>query len=197
MGPIANWKKSLKRLIVGSRPALSRAERKMITSRLEPRHVVLEWGSGPGTVFFSPLVASYYSIQHDAQRFERVQRELARSRRSNVHHLLVRPSESRRGPPNHTRPSEGRYAQYRDYIEAAAQLGIPRFDRVMVNGRSRPECARAILPYLAEDAVVFMFDYFDSKYPAGEYDRILGSCYEVIDYAPSNRTLAALVPRKV
>lgn len=195
MGPITHWKKSLKRLIVGELPTLSRAERKLITSRLEPRHVVLEWGSGPGTVYFSPSVASYYSIQHDEHRYERVQRELMRYRRTNVHHLLVPASESRRGAANHTRPSEARYSQYRQYIEIPAQLGVPRFDRVIVNGRSRPECARAILPYLADDAVVFMFDYFGSKYPAAEYDRVLGDHFEIVDYVPTNRTLAVLRPK--
>lgn len=197
MGPIRHLKKELERLIVGNRPKLSRSERKLVTSRLELRHVVLEWGSGPGTVYFSPLAASYYSIEHDEHRYERVQRELVRNRRTNVQHLLVRPSESRRGAPNHARPSEARYSQYRDYIDYPQQLGVPRFDRVLINGRSRPECALAVLPQLAEDAVVFVFDYFTSKYPAGEYDRMLGDHYEVIDCVTTNRTLAVLRPRTI
>jgi len=195
MGSITQWKKQLTRFIVGNRPALNRAERNLITTRLERRHTVLEWGSGPCTVYFSPLVASYYSIQHDEHRYNRVQRELDRHRRANVQHLLIPPSQSRRGAPNHARPSEARYEQYRDYIEYPAQLGIPRFDRVLINGRSRPECAQAVLPLLAPDAFVFIFDYFGSSYPAGEFERLLGDSYEVVDFVPSNRTLAVLRAR--
>ena len=197
MSAIRKWGKQLERLIVGYRPQLARAEQMLIMSRFERRHVVLEWGSGPGTVYFSPHVASYYSIQHDENRYLRVQQELERRRRTNVHHLLVQPSESRRGAPNHARPAEARYSQYRDYIEHPGQLQIPRFDHVLINGRSRPECALAVLPYLGKESVVYIFDYFQSQYPPGEYERLLGDHYEVVDFVDAGRTLAVLRPTGV
>ena len=44
---------------------MSPQEISLIESFLEPRDVMLEWGSGYSTLWYSKFVRDYYSIEHD------------------------------------------------------------------------------------------------------------------------------------
>ena len=125
---------------------MSPAEIQMITDLLDASHVMLEWGCGGSTLRFSTEVRQYYSIEHDRKWHTRVRRHLKRARLRNVELIHVPPNLPLSGAPNHSRSANERYAQFRDYIEQVTTLGVECFDRVLIDGRSRPECAVAVLP---------------------------------------------------
>jgi hypothetical protein len=179
----------------GPRPFMSEAEIGMICTYLRPGDVMLEWGCGGSTLTFSTQVARYCSIEHDARWHGRVSAAVRARGLTNVSLLLVPPDLPLDGLPNYARPSEERYAQFRTYIEAAGRFGEVRFDRVLIDGRSRPECARAVRTRLAPGATVFIHDFFNPKYDVGPYHAMVLRDYALIDAVREGQTLAVFRPR--
>jgi hypothetical protein len=116
------------------------------------------------------------------------------SGRSNVSLVLVPPNKGLGGVRNAKRSSAERYEQFRDYIEAASTFGVERFDRVLIDGRSRPECAVAVLQYLGSESRVFIHDFTKSRYEPGEYGRLLDQ-YAVEAQIKEGQGLVVLRPR--
>jgi hypothetical protein len=175
-------------------PYMSEREIQTIVNLLEPSHVMLEWGCGGSTLRFSREVRSYYSIEHDRVWFEKVRRHLKRARRTNVELVHVPPNLPLSGVANYARSSEERYAQFRDYIEQVTRLGVERFDRVLIDGRSRPECAVQVLPFLTRDSRVFIHDYFTTKYDPVEYRGLVDRHYDVVEAIEDGQSLVVLRP---
>ena len=44
------------------------------------------------------------------------------------------------------------------------KLNVKKFDKVLIDGRSRTVCAYKILPYLHKDSIVFIDDFFRDSY---------------------------------
>lgn len=61
----------------------------MIESYLQPTDVMLEFGAGYSTVWFSQFVKEYYSIEHNATWFDEIKTHINETRK-NVH-LMVAP----------------------------------------------------------------------------------------------------------
>jgi hypothetical protein len=187
------WKR-IREAIRGPKPQMDRREIRMIEGMLRPTDIMLEWGCGGSTYRFSKRVHAYYSIEHDPAWYEKMRRVLEKAGRTNVRQALVPPSLPETDPPNYARSSEERYAQFREYIDHVATLGVPRFDRVLIDGRSRPECAVRVLPFLGPESRVFIHDFFNTRYARAEYDRLLDR-YEVVDAIETGRSLVVLRPR--
>jgi len=168
------------RQLVPHSPWMHPREIVVITSRLSPEHIMLEWGSGGSTIFFSGLVKRLYSIEHSRRWFKAVQKRLP----PNVTYLYVKQNGKR------TKPTQ--YAQFKDYIEACARFGT-KFDRVLIDGRARPECAEFVLPYLNPGAVVFIHDYFSAR---RTHYRRAENFYDVIEKVDdTEQTIIALSPK--
>lgn len=180
---------------MNSAPFMSAEESAMILRYLAPSHVMLEWGAGGSTLFFSRHVRDYYSVEHDPEWHASVRAQVESAGLDNVHLSLVPPDEPLAGVPNYARTPEQREAQFQTYIHYPEHLDVA-FDRVLVDGRSRPECALAILPRLASDAIVFIHDYFNTRYDEAEYHSIIDGRYELIDGVRVGQTLAVFRPRK-
>src|SRR5687767_9539405 len=73
-----------RRVVTISRPWMSDEEIGAITKRLNKTQVMLEWGSGGSTIFLSPLVARYYSIEHDPEWHAVVAQEVESRQLTNV-----------------------------------------------------------------------------------------------------------------
>jgi predicted O-methyltransferase YrrM len=163
-------------------PLMEPQEIEKIIAHLSPKHTMLEWGSGGSTLFFPPKVARYYSIEHDPTWYHSVAQEIAKRGLKNVHISLVKPN----APLTH--PTK--YNEVKDYIEFPKKLGIPRFDRVLIDGRGRPECAKALLPLIDGNSIVFFHDFY---LPGREYYRKALDHYVEIDSVKSGpRTLTIL-----
>lgn len=107
----------------------------------------------------SPLAARWYTVEHDPEWAEKVRREAPSAR---VFHV---PAEV----PNPRRPSVE--SEWMSYIQAPWRFRGNVFDLALIDGRARPECAVAILPFLASGGVVVVHDWHDRLRP--HYRRIL------------------------
>lgn len=132
-----------------------------IKSLLKSDFTVLEWGSGSSTELFAPLVKKYISIEHDATWFSHMKKILPKS----TSLILVPPSQpwgqhipKAGGPGN-----DGTYTQFQDYVDIVEYLG-EQFDLVLIDGRARVECAKAVLPYVKKNGLVLIHDFERKHY---------------------------------
>lgn len=160
-------------------PWMSPQEIDLIKRYLRPTDVMLEWGSGGSTVTFSPLVKSYYSIEHVSDWYTKVDEELQRLNLSEkVTNVLIEPDSPRTIPT--------KYEEFKTYIEYVDGLGIT-FDRVLIDGRARAQCAERVLPYLSSDAIVFIHDFWARP----QYHNVL-SFYEEVSSVKFGQSIVAL-----
>ena len=160
-------------------PWMSPREIELIQSYLQPGNVMLEWGSGGSTVTFSPKVDKYYSIEHVKDWYTKVDEELNRLGLSNkVDNYLIE--------PDHPRTIPTKYQEFQTYIEHVDVLSI-KFDRVLVDGRARAQCAERVLPYLNEGAIVFIHDFWQRP----QYHGVL-EWYEEVSSVRHGQSIVAL-----
>jgi len=99
--------------------------------------VVLEFGSGQSTVFFAQKCREVFSIEHDEQWYNRINKELSERGLKNVHYFLY---------------SDQRYWQ--SVIEYDDQF----FDAILIDGNYREEAAIAVLPKLKPGGIMVIDD---------------------------------------
>jgi hypothetical protein len=139
-------------------------EIRMIEGYLTRNMTVLEWGCGGSTLHFSPLVNAWVSIEHDLEWYKTVKGAHGRPRWA---HLIWEPVADDSDP-------------WGKYVAAGTQLA--NIDAVLIDGRQRLRCARAILPYITRDTIVFFHDMLNPE----RVDRYLDVLrdYEIIDHVP-------------
>lgn len=165
------------------KPWMSNYEIELINSFLKSSDVMLEWGSGGSTVTFSHKVKSYYSIEHVSEWYSNVDTEIKKQNISHkVHNFLVEPDLPRTIPT--------KYEEFKTYIEYVDRLSI-RFDKVLIDGRARVQCAEYVIPYLSENAIVFIHDFWQRP----QYHSILNK-YDIVKSVKSGQSIVALSPKK-
>ena len=160
------------------KPWMSDQEIDLVKKYLSEDKVMLEWGSGGSTCTFSPLVKEYYSIEHVKEWYENVEEFLKlQIYRSKVFNYLVEPDKPRTIPT--------KYEEFQTYIEYVDKLN-KKYDIVLIDGRARLDCAKYIIPYLNENAVIFIHDYFHRPqyYKVTDY-------YTQVDAVTSGQSIAA------
>lgn len=130
-------------------PWMSREEIEHIISTLDIQDTMLEYGSGGSTLLFSKYVTEYYSVEHVEEWHKKVTLELGK--KPNVYYYHV--------PWDKPRTIPTKYEEFKTYIEKPAKFNL-KFNKVFIDGRARQYCAKFILPYLQEDALVFIHDFF-------------------------------------
>ena len=102
---------------------------------------VLEYGCGASTIWFSKRALSVESIEHDRGWFEKVVLALQQEHVKNVslHHI----------------PWDN---DYENYVQAGRILGAKSrgFDVVIVDGRRRVKCVKAIAEFVAPDGMIVL-----------------------------------------
>ena len=141
---------------------MSQEEIDVITKYLSPDKHMLEWGVGGSTLHFSRGVKTYTSIEHDGEWYNKV--------------LEVKPLNVllHYVPNNLPRTIPTDPIQFEDYINYVDVLN-KKFNLVLIDGRARPQCAEKVIPYLTDDAVVFIHDFWERP----EYSWVLNICDEV------------------
>ena len=156
------------------KPYMGANEIKMIEGYLKPEMHVLEWGSGWSTLHFGRMVKWWISIEHDPDWVLKVIDAAPASWFCNDP-----TGSSDRG----TITIEGRdfdddYVQYieagRNAVEAWSNVGA-----VLIDGRERVRCARAILPHITPDTIIFFHDFLQ---PTRTYYLDVLRDYELIDH---------------
>lgn len=122
-------------------------EIRKIRNYLHKDDVVLEWGSGGSTLYFPLFVKEYHSIEHSKKWFNKINPKIPYN--ANIHFVKANKKTYRCY----------KRKNYKDYIEYVHKLGIPKFDKVLIDGRGRKFCAKEVLPYLKENSIVFIHDW--------------------------------------
>eukprot|EP00884_Botryococcus_braunii_P019139 jgi/Botrbrau1/5909/Bobra.0366s0085.2 len=130
-------------------------EQMLIESFLDENNTMLEYGSGFSTLWFSQFVKSYYSIEHARDWYTRIKEKIHSL--PNVQYKLAAVDPGYKGWQGGF--SEGNYEQFEEYIKAVDAFGVPKFDRILIDGRARAFCAKYILKYLHKNSYVFIHDY--------------------------------------
>jgi len=152
-------------------------ERELIEKYITPNTIMLEWGSGGSTSHFGKLVKELYSIEHDFNWYNKVKKDKG----DNVTLTYV-PTN---GIYNPTIPTKDE--QFEDYINYVDRIN-KKYDLVFIDGRARVACSEKIIPYLNENAVVFIHDFW-AREPLrnGPFD-----WYEEIESVKEGQSMVAL-----
>ena len=139
---------------------MSEVEREIIRLHLNKSHTMLEYGSGYSTLYFSAFVAAYYSVEHHRQWFSKIRSIIDRSPdgfSTIKNYTLVAVDPGYKGWPGGF--SEGNREQFDRYIRIIHSFQVKKFDRVLIDGRARVDCAFEVHPFLHRDSIVFVHDY--------------------------------------
>ncbi len=130
---------------------MTKDEIRLIENHLQPTHTVLEWGAGGSSLHFSKFVKSLISIEHSWEWHYK----LKKFRPTGT--LLLERVDSGTGP--------GDVSIFSNYIKRPAKLGL-QFDRVLIDGRCRVDCAFEILDsnLLSSGGLVFIHDWNRERY---------------------------------
>lgn len=159
-----------------SKPWMDDSEINTIIKHLNKEDIMLEWGSGGSTNYFPQFVKEYYSIEHDEQWFDEINESLP----PNVNYFFVALDKPLTDPTQKD--------QIQSYLDFVDTLNIQKFDKVLIDGRGRKWCAEKIIPYLKEDSIVFIHDYWVRP----QY-HIVEKWFDVVDKIDNTRqTLVSL-----
>ncbi len=139
---------------------IKKEEADFLKSFLNKNQVVLEWGSGWSTLEFSKYVKEYYSIEHDAEWYERVR---AQALENTKIYYAPPQTEDFKWEPVYRSGSEEIFKDYIRYPRFLASLG-KKFDIVFVDGRARLFCALEALNLINDGAVIFIHDFDRHRY---------------------------------
>ena len=171
---------------------MSSLERDLIRSYLNRSHTMLEYGSGYSTLYFAQFVAAYYSIEHNRKWYETMNEIIRRSSSLSSkikQYKLVSVEAGYKGWSGGF--EEGTREQFDAYIRAVHSLQIPTFDRVLIDGRARRECALEVKAFLHNNSIVFIHDYTTRPF----YWNIIEQHYVKILQTYQGQTLAIFKPR--
>uniref|UniRef100_A0A061RVM8 Uncharacterized protein n=1 Tax=Tetraselmis sp. GSL018 TaxID=582737 RepID=A0A061RVM8_9CHLO len=114
-------------------------EQSLLLKYLTGSQVMLEWGSGGSTTYFSLWTQRYYSIEHNPEWYAKVRSKLNASLSSFQHvtYHLETVVSGFRGWKGALAPAT--FAQFHSYVKAPGRAfpEIVFLDRVLVDGRAR------------------------------------------------------------
>ena len=147
------------------KPHMTDNEIELLKSNCLEGDVLLEWGSGASTVYFSSYVKEYYSIEHDAAWYDKIKKEIEIRNIKNVHYQLITPtqqfswSDYTRAKTTKVRGYKYPNQNFNNYVEYVHKLPCKKYDIVLVDGRARDFCLEEVIPYLTTETKVFIHDY--------------------------------------
>ena len=109
--------------------ALTLSILQLVCSLLSPDLTVLEYGSGGSTTLFSPFVAHWTSVEHNAYWAETVNNTLKRLELSHKVSLFSVPNDL-------PWKGDGGETEFKSYINFPATLG-QKYDLILDDGRAR------------------------------------------------------------
>jgi hypothetical protein len=159
------------------RPLMHEHEYKFIEKYLTKDDVLLEWGSGNSTLYFSGLVKKVITIEHDVDWVNTLSEVIKAYNVDNIeiHQISTHSPE----------PIPCRYEQFKDYIEYVKKNEF-KFTKVLIDGRARKYCAKSIHDYVSENVIVFIHDFNRPDY------QMTLKYYDLIDVNYNGQGIAAL-----
>lgn len=134
-----------------------------------PEHV-LEFGAGGSTLLLSEWAGDVVSIEHSQEWTNRIEARLRARSRRNVTVVHAPPDDARRDWMYRGR--DGRF--YRAYVRAGTAAVRRRFgglvDLVLVDGRARVACVKALMRYVRPGGVLVLDDASRAEYRLAQDD---------------------------
>ncbi len=128
---------------------MPRSEAEALIRRMHGVRTYLEWGSGGSTLNVAPLATRRaVSIEHNGKWCDMVQKKLG-----------DRPIEYNCIPCQNRNGHDGRYEDFKRYVDRIDTLGEKEWDFVFIDGRARVLCAVKALAYIAPHSVVTIHDF--------------------------------------
>ena len=165
-------------------PWMSDEEIKKIQSYLKSTDIFLEWGSGGSTIYFSQFVKQYVSIEYDINWYRNLNEIIINQNIQNINYIYCPPNNDILLPIWHGNSNSKDFIEYVNVID---NIPITKYDKVLIDGRSRVECAKKALSYTNKNSIIFIHDFFTR--PA--YFSVLGH-YTLIDSIKDGQSLAVL-----
>jgi len=144
------------KLIYRMKPWMTDNELALLVRHLKPTDYMLEWGSGGSTIYFSSLVKEYFSIEHNKEWFDKVDKELTRLNVQNVNYNLVLPEFEHFGLEAAKPKQFIRYNNFPDSFNTC-------FDKILVDGRDRANCAVVAAKLLKPGGILFFHDFVPDR----------------------------------
>ncbi len=166
-------------------PLMSRKEFEFIEKYLNKDDILLEWGSGNSTIYYSGIVKKVISIEHDIDYYNQLKSAIDVYNIKNIESYYI-PQNSLSGK---------RYDMFKDYINFPIENSF-KFTKVLIDGRGRKYCAKVLKNYMDKDTIVFIHDFNHNNvegYEDKDYFNDILSDYNIIDKEiDTNQGIAAL-----
>jgi len=163
------------------RPLMWEHEYRFIEKYLKKEDILLEWGSGSSTLYWSSLVKKILSVEHDVDWINQLKQIFPLYDVNNVKMYHI---------PSHTPdPIPCRYEQFKDYIEFPKKQKF-KFTKVLIDGRARKYCAKSIYDMIDDDVIIFIHDF-----NRPDYQKTL-KYYDIIEQLTKGQGIAALKKKK-
>jgi len=158
-------------------PLMHKYEYEFIAKYLNKDDIFLEWGSGNSTLYFSELVKQVISIEHDKDWINNIQIAIDNYNIDNIilNHIAAH-------SPN---PIPCRYEQFKDYVEFPKNNNL-KFTKVLIDGRARKYCAKAIYDIIDENVIVMIHDFNRE-----DYKKVL-KYYDIIEQLIDGQGIVAM-----
>lgn len=169
-------------------PLMHYKEYKLIEKYLDKNDILLEWGSGNGTIYFSGLVKKIITIEHDKFYWDRTEIAIKTYNIKNIDNILIQ-SKSKLIPNK-----ENRYEVFEEYINYPKNNNL-YFDKVLIDGRGRKYCALSILDMINANNLVFIHDFnFNNVegYEDEDYFNDILNKYDIVERVLEGRGIVAL-----
>jgi predicted O-methyltransferase YrrM len=116
---------------------------------------LLEIGCGSSTLYFSKIVNSIVSIEHDKKWSEQIAKELNYKAKCKWKIHLISPNF----PQTHTfQPAQP--GQFENYLKFIKNLDADQFDVILVDGRDRVNSAVSSMHSLKSGGILIMHDFW-------------------------------------
>ena len=168
-------------------PLMHEKEYKLIEKYLKPDDILLEWGSGNGTIYFSGLVKKVITLEHDPYYFNQIDTTIKVYSIDNIDNTLIV------SKVNLIPDKKNREKVFEEYIKYPIVNKL-EFDAVLVDGRARKHCVLALLE-TDYDGIVFIHDFNHNDvegYVDDEYFNDILDKYNIVEQVFEGRGIVAL-----
>lgn len=135
---------------------MKKNEEEFLKKYVNKDSIILEWGSGESTLFFSNICKHIVSIEHDENWFNKIKQKYKNY--NNLDLILKTPNIDYIDGID-----DGSLEQFLDYIKAPCSFNF-EYNLILIDGRARVECAKILKNLnISENCIIFVHDYFSRK----------------------------------
>lgn len=158
-------------------PLMHKYEYELIEKYINKDDILFEWGTGNSTLYFSGLVKQIISVEHDKDWINNIQVGINAYDIDNItlNHVAAHSAD----------PIPCRYEQFKDYVNFPVENKL-KFTKVLIDGRARKYCAKAIYDMIDENVIVFIHDFNRLDY------QMTSKYYDIIEQLTDGQGIAAL-----